>query len=577
MTSLSHLNKLKEITIFFTIIISNFAFAADPVDIWKKKENQTNQISDEKEITIKSPILSDDVNKITIKIDEQKINNSAQSLIGIFDPEDNNFSLNMWSESDGEDIKNILNRINKLKLSKLSEDLLFQVLFTNAYPPKTNLTSEKFMKIKIDWLIENRRFQDLETLLKNNPIVGRETKVIRFLVDEYLSSANIKSACEKINFIDKDIQNDYLDKFKVYCLINNDQKNEAQLILDLLVERGLKDKFFENKINFLLGLTEKTNQKILDNNLLNFYLSHITSNDFKYEPNDKTDQYIWRYLSSANLIQINDFENEDVILTYERAAAENSLRKEEVYKIYLKIYFSFSELINVTEIYKNLPNYKARALIYQSILLSSDIEQKLNLVFLLKDLFTKDNLLNAYSEELSNILKAINPDEIPESYREVVRQNLSQNLITAKQIKFDNDILHRSKVLKHFLDNNEEISRTEKDFKTVYKKIKKNKKYFISIKDIIVLEALKDDGISLPKDLDFDNISSQLIIPQNLEDLVNQNQTGLVMLKIIEIIGEDNIRDLDPETIYFLNKILNKLNLKKIRNNILSEALPARV
>ena len=327
MTSLSHLNKLKEITIFFTIIISNFAFAADPVDIWKKKENQTNQISDEKEITIKSPILSDDVNKITIKIDEQKINNSAQSLIGIFDPEDNNFSLNMWSESDGEDIKNILNRINKLKLSKLSEDLLFQVLFTNAYPPKTNLTSEKFLKIKIDWLIENRRFQDLETLLKNNPIVGRETKVIRFLVDEYLSSANIKSACEKINFIDKDIQNDYLDKFKVYCLINNDQKNEAQLIFDLLIERGLKDKFFEDKINFLMGVTEETTQKILDDNLLNFYLSHITNNNFEYEPNDKTDQYIWRYLSSANLIKINDFENEDVILAYEQAAAENSFEK----------------------------------------------------------------------------------------------------------------------------------------------------------------------------------------------------------------------------------------------------------
>ena len=127
------------------------------------------------------------------------------------------------------------------------------------------------------------------------------------------------------------------------------------------------------------------------------------------------------------------------------------------------------------------------------------------------------------------------------------------------------------------MDNNEEISRTEKDFKTVYKKIKKNKKYFLSIKDIIVLESLKYDGVSLPKDLDFSNISSQLTVPQNLEDLVNQNQTGLVMLKIIEIIGEDDIRDLDPETIYFLNSILNKINLKKIRNNILSEALPVRV
>jgi len=455
--------------------------------------------------------------------------------------------------------------------------LLFQVLFTNAYPPKINLTSEEFLKIKIDWLIKNQRFQDLETLLKTNPIVSQETKAIKFLINEYLSSADIKSACEKTNFINKDIQNNYLDKFTIYCLINNNRKDEAQLVLDILIERGLKDEFFEDKINFLLGFTEKTTQKILDNNLLNFYLSHITSNNFEYEPNDKTDQYIWRYLSSANLIQINDFENEDIILTYEKAAAEDSFEKDEIYKIYLKMSFNFNQLINVTEVYKNLPNYKARALIYQSILLSNDIKKKLDLAFLLKDLFKKDKLLNVYSEELANILKAIDPDEIPESYHELVKQNLDQNLITMKQIKFDNEILHRSKVLKHFLDNNKEISRTEKDFKTVYKKIKKNKKYFLSIKDIIVLESLRNDGISLPDDLDFNNISSQLTIPKNLEDLVNQNQTGLLMLKIIEIIGEDSIRDLDSETIYFLNRILNKMNLKKIRNHILSEALPVRV
>ena len=85
------------------------------------------------------------------------------------------------------------------------------------------------------------------------------------------------------------------------------------------------------------------------------------------------------------------------------------------------------------------------------------------------------------------------------------------------------------------------------------------------------------DGVSLPEDLDYSALSSQLTIPKNLYDLAKQNQIGLVMLKIVEIIGEDNISDLDPETIYFLNKILNKLNLKKIRNNILSEALPVRV
>ncbi len=579
MISLSHLNKITQFTFFFTILIFNSALAATAVDIWKKKENQNeqNNQTSEEEITIQSPILSDDVGEAKLSIDEKKIEESDHTVIGIFDPEKNDFNLNMWSSSDGEDIKNILKRIDKLKLSQFSEDLLFQVLFTNAYPPKTNLSSYEFLKIKIDWLIKNRRFKDLETLLQTNPNAGKEPKAINLLINQYLSSVDIKSACEKINFVSEEVQNDYLSKFTIYCLINDDRKDEAQLLLELLIENGFSDKFFEDKISFLLGFKETTNQKIIDNNLLNFYLSHITSNDFNYRPNEKTDKYIWRYLSSANLINTNDIEDENVISTYEKAAANNSFDSEEIFNIYKQILFNVNQLINSIEIYKNLPNYKARALIYQSILLSDNIEKKLYFIFLLKDLFAKDKLLNVYSNELVNILQSIHPDEIPESYNELVKQNIEQNFNTIKNIKFDNDILHRSKVLKHFLEKNQKISKTEKDFKAVYKKIKKNKKYFLSIKDIIVLESLEIDGITLPVDLDYSNLSSQLTIPKNLESLVNQKQTGLLMLKIVEIIGEDEIRDLDPETVYFLNRILNDLNLKKIRNNILIKALPVRV
>ena len=579
MISLSHLNKSILFAIFFIILIFNTAFGEDePADIWKDKKNQNeqnNESDNEKDITIESPIISEDVSKIIIKIDDNKIEDSTRSVVGIFDPEENNFNLNMWLNSDGKDIKNVLKRINKLKLSKLSEDLLFQILFTNAYSPKINLNSEEFLKIKINWLIEKNRIQDLEVLLKKNPEVGQSSKALKFLIDEYLSSADIKSACEKINFIDRELQNFYLEKFTIYCLIHNDQKDEAQLIFDLLKERGFKDKFFEDKINFLLGTTDRTEQKILDNNLFNFYLSHVTIDNIQYEPNDTTDKYVWRYLSSANLIQTDSFENEDVISTFEKAAAKNTFDNDEIFKIYLKMDFNFNQLINAKEIYKNLPSYKARALIYQSILLSDNVETKINLSFLLKDLFMKDELLDVYTEELANILKSIDPNEIPEDYKELVAQN--QNINLTKKIKFDNDILHRSKIIKHFLDNNTKLSRTEKDFKTVYKKIKKNKKYFISIMDIIVLESLATDGISLPDDLDYTEISSQLTVPENLQNLASQNQIGLIMLKIVEIIGEDNISDLDPETLYFLNKILNDLNLKKIRNSILSEALPVKV
>ena len=578
MISLLHLNRSILFTIFIIILTFKPALSEDEApDIWEKKESQKEESStnkNEKDITIESPILSGDVSKILIKIDEDKIIDQDLSVIGIFDPEENNFNLNMWSNTDGEDIKKILKRINRLKLTKISEDLLFQVLFTNAYSPKKNLDSEEFLKIRIDWLINKKRIKDLEILLKDNLEVQQNSKAIKFLVNEYLSSGDIKSACEKTNLMDSKIQNDYLEKFKIYCLINDDRKEEAQLIFDLLIERGFKDKFFEDKINFLLGIKETTSQKILDNNLLNFYLSSITSDNFKYEPNDKTNKYIWRYLSAANLIEVNNFEDENVILTYEFAAAQNSFDKDEIFKIYLKMNFNFNQLSNAEEIYKNLQNYKARALIYQSMLLSDNIERKISLAFLLKDLFIKDKIFPVYDEELSSILKSFNSEDIPENYVELVNQNL--NKTSENKIKFDNEILHRSKVIKHFLDKNQKISRTEKDFKLIYKKIKRNKKYFISIKDIVVLDSLAADGISLPEDLDYSTLSSELTVPNNLYNLASQNQIGLVMLKIVEIIGEDNISDLDPETIYFLNKILNELNLKKIRNNILSEALPAR-
>ena len=578
MIRLSHLNKLLIFVIFIISLLCNFSIAEEePIDIWKKKEikvGQETQDSREDNLKIKSPILSDDNTRIVSEINEKKIQENRQSVVGIFDPVENNFNLNMWSETDGEDIKKILERIYKLKLSKTSEELLFNVLFTNAYSPQKNLNTENFLNIKIDWLIKKKRIQDLETFLKKNPLAGQNSKAIRFLVDEYLSSADIKSACDKIKFINREVQNNYLEKFTIYCLIHEDRKDEAQLIFDLITERGFKDKFFEDKINFLLGFKESANQKIIDDNLLNFYLSYITSQDFKYEPNNKTNKYIWRYLSSANLIEVNNFEDENIILTYEQAAKNNSFNNDDIFQVYLKMNFNFNQLLNAQQIYKNLANYKARALIYQSTLLTDSEEKKIDLAILLKDLFVKDKLFDIYVDELSNILKSINKDNISSDYKDLVEKNINNKEI--KKIKYNNDILHRSKVIRYFLDSNQKINRAEKDFKSIYKKIKKNKKYFVSIKDIIVFESLVADGVSLPKSLDYNPFSTELTIPQNLQDLVNQNQIGLVMLKIVEIVGEDNISDLDPETLYFVNKILNELNLKRIRNIVLSEALPDR-
>ena len=66
-------------------------------------------------------------------------------------------------------------------------------------------------------------------------------------------------------------------------------------------------------------------------------------------------------------------------------------------------------------------------------------------------------------------------------------------------------------------------------------------------------------------------------MPENLIELIKNNQNAFVTLKIVEIIGEDEPYQLDPETIYFITNLLNEMSLTKIRNKVLISALPQRV
>ena len=87
---------------------------------------------------------------------------------------------------------------------------------------------------------------------------------------------------------------------------------------------------------------------------------------------------------------------------------------------------------------------------------------------------------------------------------------------------------------------------------------------------------MKSDGITIPSDIDIEKISEKYPVPTNLLKLVKNEETGFLALKIVEIIGEDEVANLDSETIYFITNLLNRSNLIKLRNEILLSALPQR-
>ena len=218
----------------------------------------------------------------------------------------------------------------------------------------------------------------------------------------------------------------------------------------------------------------------------------------------------------------------------------------------------------------------ARALIYQKYLLSDNNESKIKLLFLLEDLFKKDNLLNVYSQFMIDKLKEIDQKDVPKEYEEVIANKIvDEEDFKLGKIKYDDKILHRSRLIKYFTENTNQ-KKIQKDFNRIYKKIKKNRKYFFSAKDIALIESLAKDGIEIPKEIDYLSISKTYDVPSNLLKLSKNNQPAFLTLKIVEIIGEDEGHDLDPETIYFITHLLNQTNLKKLRNEVLISALPQR-
>ena len=143
------------------------------------------------------------------------------------------------------------------------------------------------------------------------------------------------------------------------------------------------------------------------------------------------------------------------------------------------------------------------------------------------------------------------------------------------KIKYNDKILHQSKIIKYYVENENE-KKVQKDINKIFKRISKNRKYFYSAKDLALADSLINDGFLLPSNFDYEGLSKKFDIPVNLLKLIEDNQNAFLALKIVEIIGEDEPNQLDPETIYFITNLLNKMNLKKIRNLVFNSALPLR-
>ena len=569
------------------LISSMSVFAEDkPIDIWNLEKKQpktileTNIISETTENNSQESIYNLQTDKIkdSIKLD-QDLNSKEIKIVGLYDPEDYGLSIDMWSKSDGLKLKSLFESIEQYNLSKDASDIMNISLLTNAYNPDQNITEQEFLRYKSNWLIKDKNFELIEEYLIKNQIINLHPELTRFLVDIYLSKSNIKKSCEFFSKILVPIQDEYLSKFNLYCLINYGKNEEAQLILDLKKELGFQDEYYENKINYLFGYIEEADKEISEKSILDFHLAHRTNPEFSYEPNKDTPKLIWKYLSESNLLyNINDIEITDIdkISTIEKAVSEKNYSENDLFELYKKFQFNINQLVNAKEVYKSLPPIEGRALLYQRTLLLKEPKLKLEFSKILKDFFLKDEIGNAFDIELKKFLKQIDPDNVPSDYTTFYNNNLKNEEKDNKRIKYNNKILHQSKLVNYF-NGDYAKSKIEEDLEKFLKKIKKDKNYFLSKKDIIFLESLKADGIRISKKYENLYEIKQSEMPADIQLMIDNNEIGAALLRVIEVIGPDRIEKIDDDTVYFIINTLNQLNTDLIRNNLLLKVLPLKV
>ena len=510
---------------------------------------------------------------------DQALETKKIEIIGLYDPSDYDLDINMWSNSDGDQLKNILLKLEKLKLSNDAKELMNISMLTNAFSPQKNISREEFLEFKSNWLIRNADLDLIETYLRKNKIINSHTKLTKYFLDENLSVANIDEACELFKKNLEAINDEYISKYNIYCLIKDNKIEEAQLIYDLKKELGFKDEYFEKKISYLLNFSSKIDEAISEKSIFDFYLAHQTNPNFLFEPKETTKKIIWRYLSSANLltsfkeIEITDL---DKISLVEKAVNNKNYPEKDLLNLYKRFQFNINQLLNAENLYKSLTNIEGRALIYQKILLESQISERLKLLKILKESFKKDDLTNSFDLELKMFLKEMDPLEIPDNLIGFYYANISLEKNVKKKIKFNNDILHQSKIINYF-NGDYSKSKIEKDINNYLKKIKRNKKYILSKKDQILIDSLRSDGIKIDKRYDDLYQTDANEIPTDIQVMINNNEKGAAMLRIVEVIGQDELERMDEDTISFVINTLNQLNIDIIRNKILLKVLPLKV
>ena len=581
----------KRFLIFLILIFSSltsFCFA-EPKDIWKKSKEI--KIQESKKKIIKDNNLDKNLpqtvfDKEKLDLSVNKINQSSEIkdeeiIFGLYEPQETNISLNFWSVIDQSTydrfIKNIL-RKNKKSLTALSERILFTKTNLSTFPDQ----GKKHLEFITEWLIKNQKMNLSDKVVQQNKVINNNSQLIKFLFIHYLSNGQIEKACNYISLKNASVQNIELDKFKIFCLVNNKKIKQALSQLELTRETNSLDDFFIEKINFLTGISNSKGAKNFDN-VFNAHLTTTVTNDneIKFEDFSKNKElrnYFFKSGIANKLLEETmkksspDEKNKlnELVIFLERSANEDLYKSKKILEIYKKYNFSFDQLFKVDDAVQNLKRPESHAILYQAMLLAQKPETKIKILNSLREKLILNGLAKiaepVYYGELIKIANT-RKDLIDKNlFKEIEIYNQNKN---KNNQEFDNNYIYTSELKKLLIKRIDKKDKKKllKLLSNFDKKIK-DKTYKLNNKDIALINLLKREKIDLPGSLTKFVYNQKIYIPNEIFNALEKKSNDDALLKTLIFIGNLNEKnDNYTRDILSIVKVFDKMkqnNFKQI-------------
>ena len=579
------LNNLLLNILFCSVVIAQSAIA-ETRDIWqqsksiKLSENKNLEIENKNELP---PINLNQSNKTELQI--SSINQSAldnenkEVVFGIYDPKLTNINIDFWKPIPSEVFNNFSSEIFKNEYSVSTSKLINRIFFS-----KTNLShlDDKglaYLNFVSSYLAKTKDSKLIDAVIDQNNLLLNNEKLLDFLVNNYFTSYQIDKACKYAVNMGAEIKNFELQKFKIFCLVKNKENKKALANLELMRESGFKDDFFIQKINYLLGMLLARQGEENTDTLLNIHLSSLANPDFNPSftvfKNDasKTKYFFNSPFISKSLIFNNkqdsltddDFE---LIRFLEEGSNIESFPLEKLYALYKKIVFKIDDLLVPNEAFSKYHPVKGRALLYQSILLTRDQQQRLKLIELIKDNYNKNNLAKlgnkVYFSFISSIDKKYLSDEIIQTIFENSQNSKQNNAKVLNNVKY----FYQSDVVTLLFDK--KINQNQKKSLEKFASLLDSKKYQASAKDIVLATLLAEQKTNLPSGLKKITNTDEIYIPNKIYDMIERKEYSKATLELVLLTqklqdSKDYARDF-----LIIIKILDRLNFSLIKQEFIN-------